>query len=1015
MTSRTRAFLALISMLFTSAVQSAEISWTRPTGQLPVECAAILDNRDATNPRLLAVNRVGQVILWNTVSGSAIGDGQDGTVATLPQGEWTSSPVETIDNQGNARLIFVSNDGMIVSLSKDDWSQRWAIALGAKVTWARGTPCQVGEKSVFAIGDLAGKLTTFTSEGEVISAVDLGAPCSAPVTHHTCANGRSVLFAVAGNQLACVDVEEREVVWKVGTSENPLPIITKPIVIATADQEMVVFASGIGEVIALDMDGNARWKSPSHGPLDSTLCVLTDDSNRPSKILFAGLWGNLYALNLDGTLAWVHRFDGKTRSVPRVADFTGDAALEILVGSHNQHAYLLDINGKLHDDIRVNGTLSSPATIVPNATTGKSDAVFMASNSLLAHRITFGTPQPLYRSSYTSIPIQTAKSTIILSSSSAATLSNPDGALLRVNLEGVGTVSGARWTKGSLTARTSLTITLDAPENLRDIRAWVEDINGTLLSETTTLPTTTEQEAPLTTLTTRVVLPYEVSASAPADFAIALYQNEYELGAIAIRQPGEKPIRVRVSIQPPAQENGLVLNTPVEVFELIDTPATNGEAVADALVPLNAAQTLLLTSAAETRILVRVHATAETSPGRYIAKMRLEPVATGIDASETSIDIDVLPLKLEPRDRLAFCTWDYIPNQWFPDNEEAVIQDMLSHGVNVFPRTRSIPTAKANADGTLTFDWTILNDDLALLGGRGTILFQIMHPPITFVEGTSDADKRKLELDYFHQWRDYMRKKGLRYEDYAFYILDEPGLDYGKSIPLYLDAAQLFREADPKFRIYVDPVPTLAWDDYENLKPFIDLWCPNMRLVSGLVARDPRIESIMNTGTPVWSYECVAQVKSLSPLRYNRSNAWRAQYFGLDGIGLWTYSTTQRNHWLPGDAKAEEYALVYPGEKPIASLRWEAARDGLEDIAALRQLERQIAESELAGKNADTCAKAKDAIRRTLVTVAELSDPAFVESRDYLEEGNRRIWHTQADAELFLRLRAEIAALARAL
>ena len=100
-----------------------------------------------------------------------------------------------------------------------------------------------------------------------------------------------------------------------------------------------------------------------------------------------------------------------------------------------------------------------------------------------------------------------------------------------------------------------------------------------------------------------------------------------------------------------------------------------------------------------------------------------------------------------------------------------------------------------------------------------------------------------------------------------------------------LDAGKLFREADPKLRTYTDPVPGLSWKDFERIEPLVDVWAPNMRLVSGLLSGDPRIQRIMNAGS-VWSYECVGEVKSLSPLRYNRGNAWRAKFFGLSGIGF---------------------------------------------------------------------------------------------------------------------------------
>ena len=41
------------------------------------------------------------------------------------------------------------------------------------------------------------------------------------------------------------------------------------------------------------------------------------------------------------------------------------------------------------------------------------------------------------------------------------------------------------------------------------------------------------------------------------------------------------------------------------------------------------------------------------------------------------------------------------------------------------------------------------------------------------------------------------------------------------------------------------------------------------------------------------------------------------------------------------------------------------------------------------------------ALRIAKTDVMELSDKAFVESRDFLAEGDRRIWHTPTDVEAF--------------
>jgi hypothetical protein len=164
---------------------------------------------------------------------------------------------------------------------------------------------------------------------------------------------------------------------------------------------------------------------------------------------------------------------------------------------------------------------------------------------------------------------------------------------------------------------------------------------------------------------------------------------------------------------------------------------------------------------------------------------------------------------------------------------------------------------------------------------------------------------------------------------------------------------------------------------------------------------------IKQSGKPVWSYECVSQVRSLSPLRYNRANAWRAAYFGLQGIGFWTFSTTEVDHWYAGKGVNDEYALVYPGLLPVGSVRWEAVRDGLEDVAALKLLQdalEKCVDSKLVNE-------ARKQLRIAQTDILEMSADAFVESRDYLRAGDRTILHTWADNETYARHRKRIAQL----
>ena len=491
-----------------------------------------------------------------------------------------------------------------------------------------------------------------------------------------------------------------------------------------------------------------------------------------------------------------------------------------------------------------------------------------------------------------------------------------------------------------------------------------------------------------------------------------LYVNEAGHGAFIVASALDEAIRARVVITNLVRKDGVAFNGPVVLREVVATGSVNGELVPDALPPLDDAG--LITVPPHRAVKIWLSADAHgVAPGSYTGRITVAPLRRETAMVELPLTIEVLDLRMPTDLPLTLCTWDYVPNRWFTNHTKEVLDDMGRHGVNVFPRS-TIPPGRVDAAGRLTIAWPVLDAELDRLQGRGKILFHLGHPPLEFAVRKSDAEKRPTEIAYILALRDHLRERGWGYEDYAFYLLDEPGLDYGPNIAILVDAGSLFREADPKLRTYTDPVPGLSWKDFERIEPLVDVWAPNMRLVSGLLSGDPRIRRIMSAKT-VWSYECVSQVKSLSPLRYNRANAWRAKFFGLSGIGFWTHSTADVDLWFPGKTINDEYCLVYPGNLPTPSVRWEAVRDGLEDVAAIALLEQAIQRNRQAGKHAELVHEAEETLRIALRDVMELSDEAFTESRDFLRAGDRVLAHTWTDVETFRRHRAEIARLTLAL
>lgn len=1021
----TLLFAALAAAVATPGL-AAEIIWTRMAGQWPVEASPLVSKFTGHQDEILVLNRGGQLLLWSA-DGKAVGTGQDGLVAQLPTGKWSTAP-KLVDDASGTKLVVTSVEGRIVGLDAK-FQPKWEYQLPGATEWGRAVPtilkAEVGKLLVF--NDHSGTATCLKPDGSVqwTKKLSKSESANAPPQNIAIHKGVDSVLVPVGSTLHCCNAKG-EIEWQRDLGKL---IATRPEVLSLPDKQLIVCGTEGGDLIALNASGEVVWRCATGDTFNNWTTFLPRPNAEP-LILFAGLWGNLHAVDLHGQRVWTHMFRTKTRAVPLILDTNADGHHEIFVPTFHQHVYAFNEDGQLADDVRLSGVMPAALTPIVDQKAGHSDVV-VASTTLLGYRLRPGSPKSPYGQTPAAHDVHieppSAKSD---GERPTFVLNNPQGALVNVQLS-ISEPSGPKKLWGRLTTRSQLEIPVPACaiSGNAAVNATVWDAARNVVSESTWSPPA--QPSPASALTSNQLLawptiPYgsfadtklapcsaESSAGAKGTITIdSLYLDEADQGAFIVASSDNEPVRVRVVLPRPSRKDGAEFAGSITLRQVVPTGSVNGEDVADALPAAGDAGLITIPAHRAAKIWISVD-THGAAPGTYNGKVRLVPLQPNVASRELPVVIEVQDLRMPRKLPLTLCTWDYVPNRWFPNRSKEVLDDMSNHGVNVFPRT-TIPPARVDANGKLLIDWATLDAELNRLKDRGKILFHLSHPPIEFASKLTDEQKRQYELEYIGALRDHLSNHGRTYNDYAFYLLDEPGLDYGPNIAILLDIGKLIREADPKLLTYTDPVPGLSWQDFERIEPLVDIWAPNMRLVSGLLSGDPRIQRIRKAKT-VWSYECVSQVKSLSPLCYNRANAWRAKYFGLSGIGFWTHSTTEADHWLGGKTVNDEYALVYPGELPVPSVRWEAVRDGLEDVAAIALLEQQIARHRQAGTKTNLVQQAEAAVRIAERDVMELSDEAYVESRDFLQKGDRVIGHTWTDAEAFHRHRKTVAQLTLAL
>lgn len=150
------------------------------------------------------------------------------------------------------------------------------------------------------------------------------------------------------------------------------------------------------------------------------------------------------------------------------------------------------------------------------------------------------------------------------------------------------------------------------------------------------------------------------------------------------------------------------------------------------------------------------------------------------------------------------------------------------------------------------------------------------------------------------------------------------------------------------------PPPTGAtMDDIEKAKmpEFYKMWT----VIRGLLKDGKRGQDVIRRlkakGCQVWSYSCARYMQTLSVLNYYRLYAWECYLNDLDGMALWASMSVKEDPFDHEDGYDEGVMLAWHGGSPIPTKRLQAIREGLEDVAYIDRLKKELARCKAKGLN----------------------------------------------------------------
>jgi hypothetical protein len=410
---------------------------------------------------------------------------------------------------------------------------------------------------------------------------------------------------------------------------------------------------------------------------------------------------------------------------------------------------------------------------------------------------------------------------------------------------------------------------------------------------------------------------------------VALCREEYESRAINVTNFTNETLNILVRTR--ATEETVDPTAILSFRRAVLVPTVRREQIADALPELDSAGILTIPGFETAQLWLTFNATG-LEAGEYAFELVLRSVEPDPNEVVLPIRVTVHPLSM-PRPRpLRFCLWAYDGGDLGTDRPE-VLQDLIDHGVTIF--FGATPSAECDETGNLTapIDFSAHDESVQRLSPHGMLLFLSPQARIKGAPFQSDAWKNAF-VAYLREWVSHLKTQGLDYDDWALYPYDEPSTPFTDTTINLVEVAKVVREADPNILIYTDPTSGTTMETVEMFTGLIDIWCPSAELLDRL--GDELVPVAKQVGKEVWFYDAAGRAKTLSSLTLYRWRFWYAWNMGFTGAGWWTYAHHGPSRWDGPNETSDFFATVYEGSKgPVASKRWEAAREGVEDYEYL--------------------------------------------------------------------------------
>ena len=380
-------------------------------------------------------------------------------------------------------------------------------------------------------------------------------------------------------------------------------------------------------------------------------------------------------------------------------------------------------------------------------------------------------------------------------------------------------------------------------------------------------------------------------------------------------------------------------------YDVLPWMATNDQTYNEIVAEMNGAN-ILAVPAGETKVFL-LAAKTDRQPGTYSWSFSLVPVNYSEMRPRTiKVKAEVLDLRLEEKDLPDVYTFGpYNP----PFAEISKMDCCLYLGenhVNVMQLGEGPNKAVTKgADGKPVLsdrsaDYLSIELDLQKRGFKWVFGYQVLKSFLGRLKAVglddiwSNPETQATFREWARRWSSALRDAGVDFNRFWLSIEDEPRTP---RIPQLVEAAKILKAEG--FRLSVTIATWGVQEDLDALKGSIDLWFPwEDRFRYRPETAESELAFYKATGKPFLPYLCSITSAFAPYLDYFRFRGIRAFLFGADGIAMWAANSWRGNeYYAPDDTKKYSAFLFHHGKKPVGTMRFEAFREGIEDLYWLRR------------------------------------------------------------------------------